>query len=150
MKSRQPASLMGWGTIVRPETVARLPGRAKRVQSEHALQRQVADYLNRALPPDAWWSSIDHAGTSRTHGGILKGRGVKRGIPDILILSGAPDNFTIWVELKSAKGQWSIEQKRFALMARNSRHEYFVCRSIEDVADSLQRLGIPLRCRIAA
>ena len=58
--------------------------------SEHALQVAVAHMLQIVLDPErTWWSSID-AGAgklSKRSAGMMKARGVKRGIPDIIILT---------------------------------------------------------------
>lgn len=127
----------------------KLPGK-RAFQSEHVLQIAVADYLDRALPPDAFWTSIDSAGRGARDGARMKRRGVKRGLPDIMILAGAPNHYTIWLELKSVTGSITKEQKAFHRIAAEHAHIYFVCRSVDAVETNLTTCGIPLRARVAA
>lgn len=121
---------------------------AARPISEHQLQVQVAQFLTAALPPNVWWSSIDHAGTSARHGALLKARGVKRGLPDILILSGFAG--AIFIELKTRRGSKSPEQVDFLNAAARAGVAYAVCRSVADAAEFLTQCGLQLRGRIAA
>lgn len=116
-------------------------------QSEHVLQIAVAQYLDRALPPDAFWTSIDSAGRGPIAGARMKRRGVKRGLPDILILW---SSVTLWIELKSRKGRVSEQQDDFGWHAIRAGHHWHVCRSVDDLASRLAEYGIPLRARIAA
>lgn len=55
---------------------------------EEALQRQVAAFLDVALPEDAvWWHTPNQRGTrARFENEILKALGVKGGFPDVAIL----------------------------------------------------------------
>jgi 2-keto-3-deoxy-L-fuconate dehydrogenase len=76
------------------------------------LQRAVAQYLDAALPPGSWWTSIDSAGRGPIAGARMKRRGVRRGLPDILVLC---NTMTIWIELKSQRGRVSDEQWDFAM-----------------------------------
>lgn len=119
---------------------------ARATQSEHALQQQVAQYLDRALPADAFWTSIDSAGRGARDGARMKRRGVRKGVPDCLILWG----FTVWIELKSAAGRLTPEQKTFRDCAVQSGHTYLVCRSVAEVEQRLREHEIPLRCRVSA
>lgn len=122
-------------------------------QSEHVLQMAVAQYLDRALPPDAWWTSIDSAGRGAIAGARMKRRGVKRGLPDILIIArsaGRDDRFTLWVELKSKSGRLTAEQEAFRMMAQRAGHSYGVFRSIEDIQHCLERFHVVLRAKVAA
>jgi hypothetical protein len=96
---------------------------AGQFMSEHVLQIAVAEYLDRALPPDAFWTSIDSAGRGARDGARMKRRGVRKGIPDILIL-------------------WQLE---FQFRARGAGHQWYLCRSLENVAADLIKHGIPLR-----
>lgn len=119
---------------------------AARPISEHALQVAVSQFLAAALPADAWYSSIDHAGTSARHGALLKARGVRKGLPDILILSRAG---AIFIELKALRGTWPLEQMEFSLAAARANAAYDVCRSVDEVAQFLGRCGVRLRGRVA-
>lgn len=116
-------------------------------QTEHQLQKTVAAFLDRALPPDAFWTSIDSAGRGAIAGAQMKRRGVKRGIYDLLIVYGKA---TIWVELKSAKGKVTPAQEAFAVVMHNAGHWLLICRSIDELEKHLGDIGIPLRARVSA
>jgi hypothetical protein len=106
----------------------------------------VAAYLDCALPVDAFWTSIDSAGRGPIAGARMKRRGVKRGLPDILVIW----HNTIWIELKSKAGRLSVEQKAFRDLVVIAGAGYAVCRSTDEVEWALLRFGIPLRARVAA
>lgn len=113
--------------------------------SEHQLQRAFAQYLDRALPPDAWWTSIDSAGRGPIAGAKMKARGVRKGLLDALILW---RDETIWFELKSAKGRVTPEQRDFMNRALMAGHACYVIRNVEAVELHLMAHRIPLRARL--
>ena len=58
--------------------------------SEHALQVAVAHMLQIVLDPEhTWWSAIDHGAgkLSKRAAGMMKARGVHRGLPDFIVLT---------------------------------------------------------------
>lgn len=130
----------------------------KRAQPELALHKAVAIYLNVALPPEVFWTSIEHSGTGAYHGQKLKAKGVKSGVPDILISWEGEyrinffrcETETGWIELKAPKGTLSDEQKQVRERLENLGHHYVVCKSVSDVARALEDWGVPLRAKVAA
>ncbi len=112
--------------------------------TEHQLQRAVADYLDRALPADAFWTSIDSAGRGAIAGARMKRRGVRPGTADILVLC---SRLCIWIELKVGRGALTAAQKRFAKAALAAGHYVYVCRSVDDVQAALTTM-MPLRARL--
>lgn len=131
---------------------------AGQFQSEHVLQMAVAEFLDRALPPDAFWTSIDSAGRGARDGAKMKRRGVKRGTADIVIMGlswakeGSADvtRPTIWLELKSATGRQTAQQKAFQEACAWAGDVYALCHTVEEVQFVLDEYGIPLRCRLSA
>jgi hypothetical protein len=123
---------------------------AARPISEHQLQVQVAAYLDSALPTrGCFWTSIDSAGRGAIAGAHMKRRGVKRGTADIMIVSDhRKPSSTIWVELKSATGRLTPEQKIFRDCVEQAGHLYMVARSVETVAIMLVAAGLRLRGRL--
>lgn len=111
------------------------------VLSEHALQIQVADYLDVVLKPPAWWTAIDHAAKLGVRQAAMrKRRGVKRGLADFLIVSPGPINSPdiFWIELKRpGGGSLSQAQKDFAWLMGRCRVPVHVCRSLEEVQRAL-------------
>lgn len=97
---------------------------------EAALQRTIAAYLGWALAPPAYWSAIGHGGGGQMRGRILKGMGVKAGIPDLFIWH---DGHTYAVEIKAEKGRVSGPQDiaHAALLAAGVH--IAVIRSLDDL-----------------
>jgi len=116
-------------------------------QSEHQLQAAVAAFLDAALPADCWWSSIDHAGTSARHGALLKARGVRPGLPDLVIIAPAI-RLTAWIELKTRHGRAGPAQLHFATVAMLAGHTWHICRSVAEVQAALVESGVGLRARL--
>lgn len=119
----------------------------KRPQPEQALQRQVAQFLAVALDGNSWFSSMPLGGGGRLRGAILRGVGVKRGLPDVLVVN---DGRTIWLELKSDKGRVSPEQRECHAALASARSSVSVVRSLDDAIEALQRAGVPLRAHLDA
>lgn len=131
----------------------------KRSNPEADLQRQVATYLSAVLRPEVVWSAIGHGsalgGTQRERmmrGGILKGMGLKRGVPDIYIAwqaivpaLNAIHAYTLWLELKSETGRQSPEQRDFQTRVQAMGHVYYVCRDLSAVIMALKDCGVLTR-----
>lgn len=116
--------------------------------SEHALQKQIAGYLQQALQPPVWWSAIDHAGKlGPRQAAARKARGVKRGIADFLVMAGhALGPRVLWIELKRpGGGGLSPWQKEFAAAMFRCGIPHFVCRSLEEVRAAISAAGVPAR-----
>ena len=116
---------------------------------EEALQRQVAAFLDIALPEDAvWWHTPNQRGTrSRVENMILKGLGVKAGIPDVMILWRGQ---LYCIELKAPGGYFSTQQRamREQLMLAGAKY-VSEKRSLDEVIASLTFWRIPLKARAA-
>jgi len=102
-------------------------------------------------PAKTRWSSIDHAAQlSARYGADRKRRGVKRGIPDIILMAQGrqPVALVIGIELKVGKGSLSPEQKevRDAWIAMG--HQHYVARSLPEVHEILDHCHVPLRRRM--
>lgn len=118
-----------------------------RAQPEQALQRQVAQFLAVALDGNSWFSSMPLGGGGRLRGAILHGLGVKRGLPDMLVIN---DGRAIWLELKAAKGRVSEGQQDCHAALSSARSPVAVCKSIDDVIAALVAAGVPLRAKLEA
>jgi len=115
---------------------------ARLVQREWTLQRSIAAYLSKALPPEAYWTAIDVGSAGNAHAGQLrKARGQKAGLPDLLIVYlGA----TLWCEIKSGT-QLSLAQQLTRDALRLNGHCWALARCPEDVEQACRDVGIPLR-----
>ncbi len=120
---------------------------------EQALQIQVANYLRVALRPPTFWTAIDHASgvkNGRLAGALRKARGVKPGLPDILIMHpaiGSP--VVVGIELKAKKGTWGKEQHAVGRQFEGCKAWYELARSIDDVEAILRGAGIPLHAKLS-
>ncbi len=110
--------------------------------TEAQLHRAVAEYLDLVLLPPAWWSTFPSGGGGKARGGQLKGRGLKPGVPDILLVQRGE---CFWIELKATNGRLSkAQQDTSGALAAAGCHWTF-CRSIEQVAEALKYWGISTR-----
>jgi hypothetical protein len=120
----------------------------KRMQRpEQDLHRAVARFLDAALAPGVFWTSLDHAGGGPVVGAFRKARGVRKGLPDIMVVHHGRADF---IELKGPKGRVSEAQKEIGGDLVIAGCRVAVARSIEDVQDAVLKWGVPLRGLIAA
>jgi hypothetical protein len=125
--------------------------RPKRGHPEDDLQRQVAEFLDLALPHPLKWLHIPNGGKrDPVVAAILKAFGTKEGAADCLILGwmtpeGRPT--FIWIELKSPTGSLSPPQREWRDWCRSIGAPWFLCRSLDDVIAALTSLEIRLRVR---
>lgn len=126
-----------------------LKQRAALRRPEQQLHRAVADYLNAALPPDAWWTTFPLGGGGRIRGALLKRAGVKVGTPDILIIWRGR---SYWIELKAGKNKPTPEQHECAAHLWRAGSIVVVLRSLQEAEETLPMLqGFPpLRAMVAA
>ncbi len=121
-----------------------------RKRPEQTLQIQVARYLAVALRYPVWWSSIDHAAKlGKVAAGQRQARGVKPGIPDLMILW--PDgNRTkiLGIELKSPTGSQSPVQKDVETAWAACHVPVVVCRSLQEVETALTIWRVPCQAKI--
>lgn len=116
---------------------------------EDRLQMRARMYLDDALPPPAWWSSIGHERKQSVQSGQRqKARGVKRGISDILIVY---KRMLYCVELKAGTSV-TEPQAAFGAAMRANGFRWTVVRSVVELHDYLCEAGIPipLSHRVAA
>lgn len=114
---------------------------------EQSLQIQCAKILDRILLPHVLWTAIGHGGGGALRGAILKGMGVKPGVPDAVIFwkDGPEGAQVLWLEFKAPKGTWSVEQKRWSVNALNCGHYYAIIKSVDELIAALQQYAVPIR-----
>lgn len=75
---------------------------------EQTLQRAVVEHLQWRARPGVWWTHIPLGGVrSKIEAAILRGLGVTRGTPDLLIIA---DGHAYFLELKAPRGRVSVAQ----------------------------------------
>lgn len=113
---------------------------------ETPLQIAAASYLDLALPEPLRALHIPNGELRHPAvAGKLKAMGVKEGAADLLILGFHP---FIWIELKSAKGRLTQAQKDWRDWCRSIGAPWFLCRSLEDIAEALESLQIRLKVKL--
>lgn len=126
--------------------------RKKPVRHEDKLHTDVAKWLTAAIghPGEAsatlgvmWLSLETRAKRSLREGAANKARGCVAGVPDIEIVQYPGRCFKI--ELKSAKGVVSDQQRKLHKEYRILGIPVAVCRSIDDVRAALLGWGVPTR-----
>jgi hypothetical protein len=123
-----------------------LTTKVKVTMTEAALHRQVAKFLDAALCPEVFWTTIDHAGGGKVLGAQRKARGARKGIPDVLLVH---QSKAFWIELKTAKGRVSEAQKEVGGHLVIAGCPVTVARSLEEVQSAVLKWDLPLRGRIA-
>lgn len=112
------------------------------MRPEDRLQARCRMFLDAHLVRPCWWSSVGHERKQTLRQGQMqKARGVKRGLPDVMIW--APGYFC-GVELKAGKNDTTDAQNGFAAAMAALGHGYAVVRSVEQLGEALAERGIPL------
>lgn len=100
---------------------------------EDALQRSVVHYLDLLVNQrKLFYFAIPNGGKrSKIEAAIMKGLGVKAGVPDLWI--GFSQGRGIFIELKAPNGRVSKKQTEVMVKLEALGHETFVCRSLDEV-----------------
>lgn len=114
---------------------------------EQLLHQQVAAYLRVALPPSVWFSTFPSGGGGKTRGAFLRSMGLKKGVPDLLVVH---NGRATWIELKAEKGRVSVDQRRCHVALAGAGCWVNVCRSVAEVQGALECARIPLRAKVTA
>lgn len=125
----------------------RAPRRRLR-RPEDELQRAAVRWLELRRPPCFWLHVPNGGGRSRVEAAILKGLGVRAGVPDLLFL--APTG-TGGIELKARTGRQSAAQRAVEAEFRRLGLRYAVARDLHQVETILRSWGLlPHRRRPSA
>ena len=136
-----------------------MPRRIKN-RPEEALQRAVAEFLDRALPTEGvvWFHCPNGGARSKAEAGALKAMGVKAGIPDICVISrvnkrdramsllGQP--FVLWIELKAKGRTPSVAQRHWRMRLIDAGCKWTLAHSVDEVEVILRGYGVPLRASV--
>jgi hypothetical protein len=112
------------------------------MRPEDRLQSRTRMFLDAHLAPPAYWSSVGHERKQTLRQGQMqKARGIKRGLPDVMIWS---PGYFLGVELKAGKNSTTDAQDGFAQAMARNQHGYAVVRSVEQLGETLVQHGIGL------
>lgn len=113
----------------------------RRSNPEHKIQVALMDYLAIAGRRDLHWFAIPNG--EKRHimvASRLKAEGVRRGTPDLCFL--LPEGRVGWLEMKTAKGTLSAEQKAFRDRAQMLGHFWAMARSVDEAIPHLTEWGV--------
>lgn len=112
--------------------------------TELELHRSVAEFLDWILMPPALWTTIPAGWTAMNRGaaGRLKACGLKAGMPDIMVFY---NGFSIGIELKTDKGIVSATQREMFNKLQAAGVTVSICRSVDNVEQTLRTYKIPMR-----
>lgn len=113
---------------------------------EADLHKAVVDFLALTLPKDATFTTFPAGGGGYVRGAMLKRAGLAPGWPDIQIIY---DGKYHGIELKREGGRVSPSQKACHEQIEHAGASVAVCRSIDDINQSLLEWGIPRRVEVA-
>jgi len=124
------------------------PTGRRNTHPERDLQKSVVGMLRKIVPPDIPWTAVLH-GVFLTHdkeqnmrrGKLLKDMGLNPGWADIQFIW---KQRLIAIELK-ADGRLSDAQKDMSTLITLQGGVWKTCRSVEEVVDFLETLGMPLK-----
>ena len=122
-----------------------------RAHDEDDLQESVVAFLDLALPAQAgvfWSATLNGVRVTKKSIGRLHKLGLRKGVLDLVFipLEGPLKGLTFWIELKSATGTPTIEQRKIVEALGPDRACF--ARSVVEVQDALLRWGFPLRARV--
>ena len=119
---------------------------------EQELQIAVVSWLDLALEHDKgfFWATPNETGVSGRRGAMLghirKQMGVRAGMPDLMVAHQAC-GYPVASELKSKTGRQPATQKAIQSRFEAIGWPYFICRSVADVEDALNKAGVPIRVK---
>lgn len=116
--------------------------------TEAILHQQVATYLTLAVRAPDFWTTFPAGGGGKARGGQLKARGLKAGVPDVLLIHGGTGR-AHWIELKTERGVVSPMQAEVGAALLGAGSPVAVCRSLDQVQDMLKHWGFELKARAA-
>jgi hypothetical protein len=108
--------------------------------SEHKLQVRVFNYLQDNAKENVFGFAITNAAKrSYRLGARMKAEGLTAGVADLCVM--LPGGRAAWLEMKTAKGRQSIEQKGFAARCLRLGHPYAVAKSFDEAVKVLRLWG---------
>jgi len=137
------------GAMVRPPAfMSKAPRKSsgkKRSNPEAKIQMAIVAYLSRCCPEVMIASSFNgvHLSKGAMQMGYAKRQGLAVGDPDLRL--SLPGGRTIFIEVKSEVGRLSDAQKTAHDKLTKLGFGVYVCRSIDDLREVINREGVPCR-----
>jgi hypothetical protein len=111
-------------------------------REEAREQEMLAGMLAKYLPSDAFFSGVENRPFSCLAGFLQKRRGIRAGLPDLLILYRGK---LICIELKSRRGALSKVQRQVRLELVKAGASVWLCRTARAGLAALVYSGVPLK-----
>ena len=113
---------------------------------EERLQKAVVQYLMLSLPDDVLWYHCPNGEyRSKRTAARLKLMGVRPGVSDLpFVIQGR----AAFIELKATKRSLSGDQEAFEALVERAGGLFAVCRSLEEVEDTLTAWGVNMKIRL--
>lgn len=118
------------------------------MKPEDAFHCQVADYLDLVLPAGYFWTTFPAGGGGLLRGKLLKAKGLKPGLPDLVVFKNLNGwvqgqvRAALWIELKARSGL-SQKQRDCHEALRALGHEVVVAKSLSHVHVALEDFCFP-------
>jgi hypothetical protein len=107
---------------------------------ETSVQSGVINYLQKLGRPDMYWFHVGNGGFRRPiEAAIMKGQGVKAGVPDIILICGGQ---TYGLELKAEGGRLSPQQKTTQADMIAAGAKIATATGIDEAVATLQSWGL--------
>ena len=110
---------------------------------EHRIQAAFfkwAKYASGRHPGLKLMFAIPNGGArSAVTGAMLKAEGVKPGVPDIFLPYPVGDYHGLFIELKTAKGRPTPEQREWLMRLSNRGYAAVVCHGLDEAIDTATR-----------
>ncbi|MBN9434014.1 MAG: VRR-NUC domain-containing protein [Bosea sp.] len=117
--------------------------------TEHDLHKAVVQLLKFTARPGLIWFHVPNGELRDTRtGNRLKAMGVRPGVADFCLT--LPGGRAAFLELKSAKGRSSPEQKAFAASCDEAGALYAVAKSLSEATEILRQWGAIKTAAVAA
>jgi hypothetical protein len=117
-------------------------------REEWREQTRLAEFLHELIDPaTTFWTSLENKPLSQLSGVFQKLRGVRSGIPDVLVFFRLPDGSVriVFVELKSRSGTASKTQKQTRLAMLPAGAVWYLARSAAAALQALHLAGVVFR-----
>lgn len=123
---------------------------------EQEIQRSIVQYLELALRPGVrFWHTPNGGARSAVEAAILKGLGVKAGVPDLVLawserrrfVDEPPVSRVAFIEVKADKGALTAEQRDFRDWCLDNAVPWVVVRSLDDAIQVVKGWGLTKETR---
>lgn len=120
-----------------------------KINREERIQRAVVQHLTLCLPENVVWYSVPNAPRNAVSGGRLKATGMRAGVADLAFV--LPGGKSAFIEMKCEKDHQGdrtyidADQRAFRDQVRLAGGLYAVCRSSEEVMETLGSWGVQFK-----